>query len=134
MRKSALAAMVLLQACAPHSIRPLRPYEIATAPYHSADSETLVGSLMYEGGCLLFRSEDGRRQVLPIWPTGTIFQESLLTFHRPTKSDQKVTVAQEIQLQGQAADWSSLDVGLYERFRHQCGSQQFFVSAVTPAN
>jgi hypothetical protein len=134
MRKATLIVVLLLVSCAPQGIRPLRPYELATAPYHSGEGESLVGSLMYEGGCLLFRSEDGTKQVLPVWPTGSIFQESLVTFHRPGKADQQVVVGQEILLTGQKAEWSSLDAATYDRFHHQCGSQPFFVTAIAPAN
>jgi hypothetical protein len=134
MRKFALVVVMLLVSCAPQGIRPLRPYELATAPYHSGEGKSLVGSLMYEGGCLLFRSEDERKQVLPVWPTGSIFQESLVTFHRPGRADQQVAVGQEILMTGQDAEWSSLDNATYERFQRQCGAQPFFVTAIAPAN
>jgi hypothetical protein len=89
---------------------------------------------MYESGCLLFRNEDGTRQLLPIWPTGSKFEESLVTFHRPAKSDQQVIIGEEIRIEGQRAEWSALDNRTFERFRHQCNTDPFFVSAVTPAN
>lgn len=134
MRKPLLLGLLLLTSCAPHVIRPLRPYELATAPYHSGPAESMVGSLMHEGGCLLFRNDAGTKQVLPVWPIGSIFQESLVTFHRPGKADQRVAVAQEIVMTGQDADWSSLDAATYERFHHQCGSEPFFVTEIAPAN
>ena len=37
--------------------RPLRPLEIATAPYRDRDRRHRQP--MYEGGCLLFHDEDG---------------------------------------------------------------------------
>jgi len=134
MRKFGLIAIVLLDACAPNGIRPLRPFEIATAPYHSGNIQSLVGSLMYESGCLLFRNEDGSTQLLPVWPSGSKFEESLVTFHRPAKSDQRVVIGEEILIDGQPGDWSALDNRAFERFRHQCRAEPFFVSGVTPAN
>jgi hypothetical protein len=73
-------------------------------------------------------------QVMPVWPTGSIFRESFVTFHRPGKADMPVIVGQEILMTGQDADWSSLDALTYDRFHHQCGSKPFFVTAVAPAN
>jgi hypothetical protein len=135
MRKAMLVGLVLvLEACASSGVRPLRPFEIATGPYHMVAKEQLVGSLMYEGGCLLFTNEDRSRQLLPIWPTGTLFEESMVTFHQPAKAEQRLVVGEEIRLDGEAADWAEVDSGRYAPFRQQCGAQPFFVSAVTPAN
>jgi hypothetical protein len=135
MRKAILIGLLLsLEACASTAVRPLRPFEIATGPYHPSVKEQVVGSLMYEGGCLLFTNEDRSRQLLPIWPTGTLFEESMVTFHQPAKAEQRLVVGEEIRLDGEAADWSEVDSARYAPFRQQCGAQPFFVSAVTPAN
>jgi hypothetical protein len=104
------------------------------APYREGGTQSHVGSLMYEGGCLLFDGEDGPTPLLPIWPAGSRFEESLITFHRPAKADQRVIIGEEVRLDGQAADWSDLPDSRLVPFQHQCGGQPFFVSAVTPAN
>ena len=134
MRKIGLISLLLLQACASNAIRPLRPYELATAPYREAASQSYVGSLMYEGGCLLFEDEAGSTRLLPIWPTGSTFEESLITFHRPAKAEQRVIVGEEIRLDGEKSDWTNLSDHELARFQHQCGGEPFFVGAVTPAN
>ena len=43
-------------------------------------------------------------------------------------------VGQEIQIEGQTSDWASLADTHLVPFQHQCGSEPFFVSAMTPAN
>ena len=134
MRNCAIVTVLLLSACASTGTRPLRAFEIATAPYQAKGEEQIVGSLMYEGGCLLFVNEDRTRQLLPVWPAGTEFQESMLTFHQPAKADQRVIIGEEVRLDGTAADWSRLDAAYYAPFRRQCAAAPFFVSAVTPAN
>ena len=135
MRKAILVGLLMMSgACASNGVRPLRAYEIATGPYHAAVNEQIVGSLMYEGGCLLFVNEDRTRQLLPIWPTGTLFQESMVTFHQPAKADQRIIIGEEIRLDGEPADWSQLDADRYAPFRHQCPGEAFFVGAVAPAN
>lgn len=134
MRKAILIGLITLQACATPEVRLLHEDEVATAPYHYHGKEQMVGSLMHEGGCLLFTSHDHSRQVLPIWPDGTDFQEILLTFHQPGRADQRVIVGEEIRLDGETGDWAQLDPQRYAPFSHQCGSQPFFVSDVTPAN
>jgi hypothetical protein len=135
MRKVALVFILPLSACAASSgIQPLRPYEIATAPYLEGGSESVVGSLMYEGGCLLFDPESGPPRLLPIWPDGTRFEQSLVTFHQPAKADQRIAIGEEIRLDGRTADWSRLDPHVYGRFEQQCGAKPFFVSGLAPAN
>ena len=135
MRKALLVGLLaMLGACASTGVRPLRAYEIATGPYHSAVKDQVVGSLMYEGGCLLFVNEDRTRQLLPIWPTGTQFQESMVTFHQPAKADQRIIIGEEIRLDGEAVDWPQLEGATYAPFRHQCPGEPFFVSATAPAN
>ena len=134
MRKFTVIALALLSGCASSGVRPLRPYEIATAPYRSPASESLVGSLTYEGGCLLFQSEDGKALLLPIWPTGTTFEESLVTFHEPAKADQRAIIDEEILLDGQRSTWAEISDPRFEPFRVQCSAPPFFVSGLTPAN
>lgn len=134
MRRFAFVMLLLVQGCASGGVHPLRPNEIATAPYRFGKARPLVGSLMYEGGCLLFRTEDDSAVLLPVWPTGTLFEESLVTFHEPGRADQRVAVGEEIRIDGLPLDWSSFDAVRYESFRHQCGAEPIFVAHVTPAN
>ena len=55
MRKTGMIALALLAGCvSTPGIRPLRPLEIPTAPYQEFVTSSLIGSLSYEGGCLLF--------------------------------------------------------------------------------
>ena len=134
MRKICLVGVLLLQACASGQVRPLRPNELATAPYHESGTQTFVGTLMYEGNCLLFEDEDKTVRILPVWPHGSTFEESLVTFHQPGRLEQRVMVGQEIQLKGEKSDWTALADTHLAPFEHQCGSQPFFVSGMTPAN
>lgn len=138
MRKlSFVLAALALSACVgsgESGNRPLRPYEIATDTYRSGGTQSFVGSLMYEGGCLLFEGEKNSARVLPVWPNGTRFEESVVTFHQPAKSDQLVPIAGELRIDGWAADWSRLDPHRFAPFRRQCGGIPFFVSSVAPAN
>jgi hypothetical protein len=135
MRKAILVGLMLsVEACASSGVRPLRPFEIATGVYHPAAKDQIVGSLMYEGGCLLFVNEDRTRQLVPIWPSGTQFQEQMVTFHQPAKAEQRLVIGEEIRLDGEAADWSQIDAARYAPFRQQCGADPFFVSGVAPAN
>ncbi len=134
MRKICVIGLVLLQACAANKIRPLRPNELATAPYHEAGTQTFVGSLMYEGNCLIFEDEGKTVRVLPIWPVGSTFEESLITFHQPGHAEQRLMVEQEIEITGEISSWTKISDPDLAPFQHQCGSEPFFVTAMTPAN
>ena len=133
--KSAALLCLLLAGCMhAHGIRPLRPLELATAPYLDRVVEARSGSLMYEGGCLLFRDERTKQRLLPIWPDGSTFNGTSVTFHQPAKDDQRIIVGEEVVVGGQSAAWPSLATLAYQPFRHQCGAQPFFVSSVRPAD
>ena len=136
MRKLAFIALLLVSGCVTSSgPRPLRPNEIAIGPYHEGGTQSFVGSLMYEGRCLLFDGEKGSARLLPIWPGGTRFEESLVTFHQPAKSDQRVAIGEEIRLDGVPTQWSALDPRAFAPFERQCGwAKPFFVSGLAPAN
>lgn len=134
MRKLLLVGILFLGACASNAVRPLRPNELALAPYREPATQNYVGSLMYEGGCLLFEDEGRSVRLLPIWPSGSRFEESLITFHRPGKAEQRVPVGEEILLSGQRADWATLAGPRMAPFEHQCGGTPIFVTAITPAN
>jgi hypothetical protein len=137
MRKAALAAILALSGCMSNhpAVRPLRPLEIATAPYQPLATTALSGSLMYEGGCLLFRDEEGGALLMPVWPAGSSFNGSALLYHLPGKADQWVAVAQQVLLYGQPLQWSTLAAPPYQPVREQCGGYPpFFVTNVRPAN
>lgn len=136
MRKAGLIAVLMLGGCMNNGgIRPLRPLEIPTAPYHDVATTALTGSLMYEGDCLLFRDEQSRLLLLPVWPAGSLFNGTALLYHQPGKDDQWVAVSQEVLLYGQPLQWPTLGTPAYQPFHEDCGPYQpFFVTAVRPAN
>jgi hypothetical protein len=135
MRRGALLGLVLLPSCASHGVHPLTPQDLATAPYQTTATAALTGSLMYEGGCLLFREDEGRTQLMPVWPNGSVFNGTTLTFHQPGKAEQLIVIAQEFQMEGQPIRWSVLSAPAYARIHRQCGAQApFFVNGVRPAN
>jgi hypothetical protein len=130
-----LIAAISLSACASQGVRPLRPEDLATAPYQSLVTDAYTGSLLYEGGCLLFRDDENRIQVMPVWPSGSIFNGTSVIFHQPGKSEQRVVVEEEFQIEGQPIAWNALAGPVYAQFQRQCGaSPPFFVSRVHPAN
>src|SRR5947199_4681861 len=129
-----LAAAVLLEGCATHGVRPLRPQDLAVAPYQETITAALTGSLMYEGGCLLFRDEASSARLLPVWPIGSTFNGTSVIFHEPGKAEQRVLVGEEFTMSGQPIAWSTLAASTYAPFHNQCRAQPFFVSGVRPAN
>jgi hypothetical protein len=138
MGKLAPLAVLLLAACVGHGgggIRPLRPLEIATAPYEPVATTALAGSLMYEGGCLLFRDEQTGAILMPVWPEGSTFNGTAVMFHEPGKTDQRVMVAEEFLMSGQPLQWATLNAVRYQPLQHQCGAYlPFFAAKVRPAN
>jgi hypothetical protein len=136
MRKAGLTIAMLLGGCATtqSAVRPLRPLEIATAPYQQVAGAALTGSLMYEGGCLLFRDENSGALLLAVWPAGSTFNGTALLFHEPGKADQRVMVAEEIHIDGQPLEWAALSDPAYEPFQRVCAYPPFFVSRVRPAD
>jgi hypothetical protein len=137
MRKVGLLAVLVLSSCMSNhpAVRPLRPLEIATAPYQPLVTTALTGTLMYEGNCLLFRDDHSGMILMPVWPSGSSFNGTALLYHLPGKSDQWVTVSQEVLLSGQPIGWTTLGGLPYQPFQRQCGAYQpFFVSQVRPAD
>lgn len=137
MRRLAPLVFLALPGCASggnHPIRPLRPLELATAPYSAVSSSRLTGSLMYEGGCLLFRDDQGRPALLPVWPTGSIFDGTSVIFHEPGHAEQPILIAQHFVMEGRKASWSELPTESFAPFQHQCAAQPFMVSEVSPAD
>jgi hypothetical protein len=137
MRKFCLLAFLAIGGCVSNGhngIRPLRPLELATAPYNGAVASVRTGSLMYEGGCLLFREDRFDARLLPIWPTGSIFNGTSVIFHEPGKADQPILIAQQFVMEGRALSWDELRGIAYAPFEHQCGGQPFMVARVRPAD
>jgi hypothetical protein len=137
MRKSGLLAFLVLQACVAggqHGIRPLRPLELAVAPYSESVTARLTGSLMYEEGCLLFRQDGIQARILPIWPTGSVFNGTSVIFHQPGKADQPVLIGEQLVIEGEAQQWLAMSSATYAPFQRQCGAQPFFVSRIRPAD
>ena len=136
-RKLAMLAAILLQGCVASGherIRPLRPLELATAPYQERVTSALTGSLMYEGGCLLFRPEGTRAWLLPVWPSGSIFNGTSVIFHEPGKAEQPILISQQFVMKGRLLPWAALSMAAYAPFEHQCSAQPFLVSGVRPAD
>jgi hypothetical protein len=139
MRKAGLVLIALLSGCVPHQgiklVRPLHPLEIATAPYQEVATTALTGTLMYEGGCLLFRDEGSHVLFMPVWPDGSSFNGNALLYHLPGKGDQWVAITQEVLLYGQPLQWNALHADTYLPIEHQCGAYPpYFVTQVRPAN
>lgn len=131
---SLVLAFALVTGCAAglhHGIRPLRPLELATAPYDGTVTGSFDGSLMYEGGCLLLRVNRGG-YVLPVWPDGSIFNGTSVIFHQPGKADQPIMIEQQVLIDGRLTPWAQLPG--YAPFKHQCAAEPFLVSGVRPAD
>lgn len=115
-------------------VRPLRPLEVPVAPYQDTVTNTLTGSLMYEGGCLLFRDEDTKAHLLPVWPLRSTFNGTSVFFHQPGKTEQRIVLGEEFLMEGRAMAWPESVPAYYLPFQQQCGAEPFFVSAIRPAN
>jgi hypothetical protein len=129
-----LILITLLGGCASHGVHPLRPLEIPTAPYQGITTTALTGSLMYEGSCLLFRDDNHRAQLVPVWPDGSTFNGTSVIFHEPGRADQRIVVGEEILLEGQPVPWSHVPGQRIALHRRQCGGEPFAVLGVRPAN
>ena len=135
MREIALLGLIFLESgCISHGIRPLRPLEVPVAPYQDVVTMSLVGSLMYEGGCLLFRDDATKAHLLPVWPMGSTFNGTSVFFHQPGKTEQRIVLGEEFLMEGYSVPWPAQMPGYYVPFRQQCGVQPFFVSNIRPAN
>jgi len=131
-----LMGLFLLMCGCTHSngVRPLHPLELATSLYSETVTSARTGSLMYEGGCLLFREDGSAAQFLPIWPDGSIFNGKSVIFHQPAKADQRIVMGEEFVIEGQDVPWQSLSAADYRPFHHQCDRRPLFVSRVRPAD
>jgi hypothetical protein len=134
MRLAFFVSVSLLSGCVSNGVHPLRPLEIATAPYRGITTTALTGTLMYEGGCLLFRDDENRLHLYPVWPDGSTFNGTSITFHEPGRADQRVVLNEEFLMEGQPLQWSSLPGPRFSVHQSQCGAQPFAVLGVHPAN
>jgi hypothetical protein len=133
MRKAGLLALVLAQGCVSNGVHPLRPLEIATAPYNGIVTAALTGTLMYDRGCLLFRADDNR-SIVPIWPEGSTFNGTSVIFHEPGRADQRIVLSEEILMEGQPLQWRTIAGARIPVLQRQCGREPFAVLGVRPAN
>jgi hypothetical protein len=116
------------------SVRPLRPLEIAVAPWHDGGTDQVLGALQYEGSCLLVREDVSGRLLHPVWPIGTTFNGTSVMFHRPAKADTRVVIPEETFFTGTVTNWASLPELASRPFETTCGALPFLVTTVTPAN
>jgi hypothetical protein len=135
MRETGLLLCVLLgSGCATHGVRPLRPLEVPTAPYQDVIASSMTGTLMYEGGCLIFRDEATRVRLLPVWPTGSTFNGTSVFFHQPGKAEQRIVLGEEFLIEGRSLPWPAPLPTYFVPFQQQCAAKPFYVSAIRPAN
>lgn len=134
MRRIAFFLAALLVGCVSGGPHPLRPLEIPTAPYNGIVTTGLTGTLLYEGGCLLFRDDAKRMQLVPVWPDGTIFNGTSVIFHEPGKADQRIVLGEEFLMQGQRVTWRNVPGPRTILHQQQCGGQPFMVLGIRPAN
>jgi hypothetical protein len=134
MRPAVFITVLLFAGCASHGVHPLRALEIPTAPYNGIVTTALTGSLLYEGGCLLFRDDGKHLQLVPVWPDGTTFNGTSVIFHEPGKADQRIVVAEEFLMQGQPLEWRYVPGQRTVLHQRQCGGVPFAVLGIRPAN
>jgi hypothetical protein len=132
MRK-ALWTFLLLTGCAARPVHPLRPIDVPTIPYvEGARAESIEGSLMWEDGCLLFRSERGDH-LLPIWPRTSKFNGTSMIFRRPGRTEQPLLLNEEVVLGGERLPIAYVETN-FHTYAQRCGGAPFFVADVQPAD
>jgi hypothetical protein len=134
MKRAVSVLIALLGGCASNAVHPLRPLEIPIAPYNGITTAALTGSLIFEGGCLMFRDDGKRVHLVPVWPDGSIFNGTSVIFHEPGRADQRIVVGEEILLEGQPLQWSRVPGQRIVLHQRRCGGEPFAVLGVRPAN
>ena len=134
MRRAVPLLALLLMSCMSHGVHPLRPLEIPTAPYNGIATAALTGTLMYEGGCLLFSDDTKRVQLVPVWPSGSSFNGTSVVFHNPGRAEQRVIIGEELMIEGQPLEWSRVPGARVVLHQRRCGREPFAVLGVRPAN
>ena len=134
MKRVLFALPMMLGCCVSNRVEPLRPLEIATAPYPGNSVAGATGTLAYEHGCLSFRNDAHKAVWVPVWPVGTIFNGTSLIFHQPGRADQPFVLGQELLISGQPLSWPSVPSPRASLFERQCGGIPFAVADVRPAN
>jgi hypothetical protein len=132
--RRAIWSLLLLSGCVSTGPHPLRALEIPTVPYRAIVATRLAGTLTYDGGCLLFRSDTKRVQLVPIWPDGTRFNGTSVTFHQPGRMDQTIVINEEFLMSGQPVQWARLPGPRIPVHQQQCGGIPFAVATVRPAD
>jgi hypothetical protein len=89
---------------------------------------------MYEGGCLLFRDDDHRFDLFPVWPDGSTFNGTSVTYHEPGKADQRVVLTEEFLMMGQPVQWARVPNRRIALHQQRCGGAPFAVLGIRPAN
>ena len=133
MHRGTLLAL-LLGGCVSNGVHPLRPLEIPTAPYFGVVTARMTGTLTYDGGCLLFRADDRRAQLVPIWPNGTTFNGTSVIFHQPGRMDETIIINEEFQMSGDPVQWARLPGSRIPLYQRACPGLAFAVAGVRPAN
>jgi len=134
MKSALFGSALLLAGCFSNGVQPLRPLEIATAPYSPIVTETWAGSLAYEHGCLMFLDDTRKLVFSPVWPDGSVFNGTSLIFHKPGKADEPIVLNQEFVLSGQRLTWANVPGPRAPLIQGQCGGIPFAVAEVAPAN
>ena len=134
MKSSVCVFPLLLAGCASNGVEPLRPLEIATAPYNGIVTVSATGTLAYEHGCLLFIDDKPGPALSPIWPEGTVFNGTSLIFHKPGKADQPLVINQQFVISGYPLTWAALPGERAPLFQQRCGGVPLVVANVAPAN
>ena len=98
------------------------------------DSIALVTSVVAAACSPMARRtcDASRALLLPIWPSGSVFNGTSVIFHEPGKASQPILIAQQVQLSGRILPWSELPG--YGPFQGQCHSEPFIVTKVRPAD
>jgi hypothetical protein len=132
--RRAYFVFLLLAGCVSSGPHPLPPLEIPTAPYSGVVSSRLTGTLTYDGGCLLFRGDARKVQLVPIWPDGTRFNGTSVIFHQPGRMDQTIVMNEEFVMSGEPVQWGRIAGPRIPLHQRLCGGIPFAVAAVRPAN
>jgi hypothetical protein len=89
---------------------------------------------MYEGGCLLFRDDENRYRLVPVWPDGSTFNGTSVIYHEPGRADQRIVVGEEFLAEGQPLQWPRVPGQRIVLHQQRCGGAPFAVLGVRPAN
>lgn len=89
---------------------------------------------MYEGGGLLFRDDEKRLQLVPVWVEGSILNGTSAIFHEPGRAEQRVVLGEEFLMEGQPPQRSRVAGSRLALHQRRCGGEPFAVLRVRPAS